>query len=215
MPMNEENKQPEQTPDVPNEEPVNETPAVSHSPETGKKGSGWQMPEPKFQQTSGYLPQGYINEINEAGGFSPKPGIKSVAPKTGKTQPPDQLPEDFDDVPAPPGVQSVEAEADLPDLTMYNVGTPTVPAASAEPEMPEPMPVEATADVEPQPDITEVLEAGSSGIQASTPAPVKSGGILKTILLVLFFFGLGILALVVIAIAYYLFLAESTVNRNF
>ena len=24
---------------------------------------GWQMPEPKFQQTSGYLPQGYLDKV--------------------------------------------------------------------------------------------------------------------------------------------------------
>lgn len=26
-------------------------------------GAGWQMPEPKFQQTSGYLPEGYLDKI--------------------------------------------------------------------------------------------------------------------------------------------------------
>jgi hypothetical protein len=26
-------------------------------------GKGWQMPEPKFQQSSGYLPQGYLDKV--------------------------------------------------------------------------------------------------------------------------------------------------------
>lgn len=30
--------------------------------------SGWQMPEPKFQQSSGYLPQGYLDQVNVGGG---------------------------------------------------------------------------------------------------------------------------------------------------
>ena len=28
---------------------------------------GWQMPEPKFQQSSGYLPQGYLDQVNIVG----------------------------------------------------------------------------------------------------------------------------------------------------
>jgi hypothetical protein len=49
-----------------NELPISEAdttppnPANSAVPSPGK---GWQMPEPKFQQTSGYLPEGYLDKI--------------------------------------------------------------------------------------------------------------------------------------------------------
>lgn len=49
-----------------NELPISEAdttppnPANSAVPSPGK---GWQMPEPKFQQTSGYLPQGYLDKV--------------------------------------------------------------------------------------------------------------------------------------------------------
>lgn len=210
MPMNEENKQPEQPP-----EDSNEAPAVSPSPETAKKSSGWQMPEPKFQQTSGYLPQGYINEINEAGGFSPAPGVTSVGPETGNAQPPEQLPDNFDDVPVPADVPAAE-EAGLSDLTMFNVAVPVNSAEIAEPEMPEPPTVEPVADVEPQPDLADVIEAADDkGPAIASPVPPKGGGALKAFLFILFFLGLGVLALVIVALAYYLFLAENGAGRNF
>ena len=34
-----------------------------------KKSEGWQMPVPKFQQTSGYLPQAYVIALAEGAGF--------------------------------------------------------------------------------------------------------------------------------------------------
>jgi|SRR5687768_4972749 len=39
-----------------------EKPAVREQAAAGK----WEMPKPKFQQTSGYLPQGYLKDIKDA-----------------------------------------------------------------------------------------------------------------------------------------------------
>ncbi|MGD9562208.1 MAG: hypothetical protein AB7F88_08300 [Pyrinomonadaceae bacterium] len=47
-------------------EPV--TPTSPDAPVPGK----WQMPKPKFQQTSGYLPKGYLENLNNDPGSSPE-----------------------------------------------------------------------------------------------------------------------------------------------
>ena len=55
---------------------------------------GWQMPEPKFQQSSGYLPQGYLDKV----AFEvPPPGQVSSAAAA----------------PAPPAESPIEAQPDL------------------------------------------------------------------------------------------------------
>jgi hypothetical protein len=51
-----------QKPDV----PVSDADTTPPNPANGavpSRGQGWQMPEPKFQQTSGYLPQGYLEKV--------------------------------------------------------------------------------------------------------------------------------------------------------
>lgn len=47
-------------------------PNASTAPREAPKaaGSQWKMPEPKFQQTSGYLPQGYLKEMEAAAAAS-------------------------------------------------------------------------------------------------------------------------------------------------
>jgi hypothetical protein len=49
-----------------NELPISEADTTPPNPANSavpSPGIGWQMPEPKFQQTSGYLPEGYLNKI--------------------------------------------------------------------------------------------------------------------------------------------------------
>ena len=70
-----------------NEPPTSEAdttppnPANSAVPSPGK---GWQMPEPKFQQSSGYLPQGYLDKIafnaSPPSNVSPAAAAPAVAP---------------------------------------------------------------------------------------------------------------------------------------
>ena len=59
--------------------------------------SGWQMPEPKFQQTSGYLPQGYLDKV----AFDANPPAQ-VSPAAASAA-----------APAPSPEPAVEAQPDL------------------------------------------------------------------------------------------------------
>jgi len=51
--------------DVPPLGEVDTTPP--NAPEPEQQSGGWKMPEPKFQKTSGYLPQGYLDQVDAAG----------------------------------------------------------------------------------------------------------------------------------------------------
>ena len=49
-----------------NELPISEADTTPPNPANAavpSPGQGWQMPEPKFQQSSGYLPEGYLDKI--------------------------------------------------------------------------------------------------------------------------------------------------------
>ena len=49
-----------------NELPISEADTTPPNPANSavpSPGAGWQMPEPKFQQSSGYLPQGYLDKV--------------------------------------------------------------------------------------------------------------------------------------------------------
>lgn len=62
---------------------------------------GWRMPEPKFQQTSGYLPQGYLEKTGLAGGTAGNSGT-AVAPAAEAPV-----------ADAPPSAVEVEPQPDL------------------------------------------------------------------------------------------------------
>ena len=91
-------------------DPEGDTAAPDRSDAVPPPGGGWQMPQPKFQQTSGYLPQGYIDQIGVAG--AAPSGAAAVAPAL-----------------APPtaGTAAVEAQ---PDLT-EQLEPPPQPTAAA------------------------------------------------------------------------------------
>ena len=60
-------------------DPVSEADTTPPNPSNGavpSPGQGWQMPEPKFQQSSGYLPQGYLDKV----AFSPSAIASPAAP---------------------------------------------------------------------------------------------------------------------------------------
>lgn len=69
---------------VPQEQPfldehTTEPNAPASRPEPPPSRDGWQMPKPKFQQTSGYLPQGYLKNIEQgAGEGNPFPGSEDT-----------------------------------------------------------------------------------------------------------------------------------------
>ena len=117
----------------------------------GEKPAGeWQMPEPVYRKTSGYLPQGFENQFPQ--------------------------------------------------------GTPQAAAASPSPA---PLPAVAAAapaaDVEPQPDIIEVLAAEPP----LAPVTVQAGrSTLSIVLIVLGLIAMGVIIVGFLVIVYYLFLAE-------
>jgi hypothetical protein len=64
-----------------NELPVTEADTTPPNPANSAVPSpsqGWQMPEPKFQQSSGYLPQGYLDKV----GFEPPPQAEASGAAT-------------------------------------------------------------------------------------------------------------------------------------
>jgi hypothetical protein len=72
---------------------------------------GWQMPEPKFQQSSGYLPQGYLEKTGLEGGaaVAPAPAPRTETPAAAPTvvEPQPDLSEQVAD--SPPPVTTVPA----------------------------------------------------------------------------------------------------------
>ena len=70
-----------QKPDVSDADTTPPNPAHGAVPSPGQ---GWQMPEPKFQQTSGYLPQGYLEKVafdaKPPAQVSPAAAAPAVAP---------------------------------------------------------------------------------------------------------------------------------------
>jgi len=63
-----------------NELPISEADTTPPNPANSavpSPGAGWQMPEPKFQQTSGYLPEGYLDRV--AFEAPPPPDVSAAA----------------------------------------------------------------------------------------------------------------------------------------
>lgn len=66
---------------------------------TAAAAAGWQMPEPKFQKSSGYLPQGYLEKL----------GSEAVPRSDGS--PPEELP--ASPVSTPPAPLEIEPQPDI------------------------------------------------------------------------------------------------------
>lgn len=63
---------------------------------------GWEMPEPKFQQSSGYLPQGYLGKLGLEGGAAtaPAPAVNEPEPPGVEVEPQPDLSEQIAEPPA-------------------------------------------------------------------------------------------------------------------
>lgn len=93
-----------------NELPISEAdttpPNPANSAVPSPSGSGWQMPEPKFQQSSGYLPQGYLDKVAfEAPpptDLSAAAAAPAVAPTAAETGPAIEPQPDLNEQLAPP-----------------------------------------------------------------------------------------------------------------
>src|SRR5687768_10914709 len=70
----------------------------------------WEMPKPKFQQTSGYLPQGYLTEMKHAAAATGPPSSDGAG-DVAQAQAPFARPPASDGVPAVP--PAIEPQPDL------------------------------------------------------------------------------------------------------
>lgn len=120
---------------------------------TAAPDGGWQMPEPKFQQTSGYLPQGFEKQF----------------------------------------------------------GTAAAPAPSS----PEPAAEAAPADVEEQPDLSEILTSEPPPMAAPAPVKKERSAALRVTLVVLGLIGMIVFIGAFLAVVYFLFFAPRANGSNF
>ncbi len=167
------------------------------NPGDPKQVHGWQMPQPVFRQSSGYLPEGYLDQIAEfeaaAEAVTDQPNSDSPAAASAAAPVPTSEWSEPDDVPAPPPDDDERLVVDE-DFT--------------------PIPIDDSADVEPQPDVSEEIAVDNLAAAGAVPAPDRSGAA-RVIAFLLFALVFLVIALAIIGVAYYLFLADSPVNGNF
>jgi hypothetical protein len=92
-------------------------PSEAETVQPNKELGGWEMPAPTFQQTSGYLPQGYLGKV----GLDGDSAVAQAAPTSPTTSP---------NAEAPTGPVNVEAQ---PDLSEQIAEPPPEAAAKAAP----------------------------------------------------------------------------------
>lgn len=93
--------------ELPNSE-ADTTPPDPASSAVPSPDQGWQMPEPKFQKSSGYLPQGYLEKLNigappqgEVSGAAAAPAMEPQAEiSASDVEPQPDLSDQLDDQPA-------------------------------------------------------------------------------------------------------------------
>ncbi|MBA2379176.1 MAG: hypothetical protein H0V76_06350 [Blastocatellia bacterium] len=182
----------------PNNAPDPELDTTPPNPGAQLQNTGWQMPDPVFQQSSGYLPQGYLEQIakfqaaEEAVTDSPDASDTPDVPNTSASVNQDTL--DDSDIPAPPpGDDSVDEI------------TEPVEIMSADADW---------AGFEPQPQVPEELSFDDIAATPVALQPQRTGAarIIAFLLVALVFL---VIALSIVGVAYYLFLAESPANSNF
>lgn len=160
------------------------TPPMPAAPAAPAVPAQWSMPEPVFQQTSGYLPQGFLKQIEDFGAATPDddvldiPAIPSNTPIAPLGQPPAE-----------------------PILEMDNAST--VPAAVS-PMIADAAPPPAVS-IEPQPDLSEQIIPDALTPAQPVPAAKSSG--LRTVLIALALLGMLGLLIAFLAFVYLYFIA--------
>lgn len=127
-------------------------------PDAPENKGGWQMPEPKFQQTSGYLPQGYLEK------------------------------------------------ASLDGRSEGDVVPPAEPAGDLPP---------SAADIEPQPEISEQLEAGPTVVPPPAAAVKERSTAARVVMIVLGLLGMILFIAVFLGVVYYLFISPRDGGSTF
>lgn len=93
--------------DPKDEQPDPELDTTAPNPaEAAPPSDGWQMPEPKFQQSSGYLPQGYIDQL----GLGAPGASAAVAQEMASDTPVEPETPPIDIEPQPDLAEQLEAE---------------------------------------------------------------------------------------------------------
>ncbi len=156
--------------------------------------SRWQMPRPVFQQTSGYLPQGFVKEIEKQASWEVQP----AAPAESAVSPDDIADLGFFE-------SSEDRRAGEQDA---------LPVQTAPPNTPPSGPSASIADIaiEPQPDISDQFVYTEEVTPA--PAPSAKGGSGKLMIFVVLVVFLLLLAAIVTAAVYFLILSEGTPASN-
>lgn len=164
----------------------------------------WSMPDPVFQQTSGYLPQGYLKQIEDAAAVSKEgdvldiPAIPPPAPQ---------------DIPEQPAAEAIAAEQILETDDTPTADTTPPPAVFAAPEVSGTEPPPA-ALIEPQPHLSDQFTSDELLPAPAAPAAAKSSG-LRTALIVLGLLGMLALLAVFLAFVYLYFIAVPGEVNNF
>lgn len=156
----------------------------------------WQMPEPVFQHSSGYLPQGFEKRFPQ-----PPPPAPGAAP-AGGVGPADEV-----------AAQPTDPPVDPPfDANITMVGAPKPMAMPAAPSAPP----ASIPPIEPQPEFPDNLASFDDTIPqsaAAAPAPKKRGGIRTAIIVVGILIVLAFVA-VFLAAAYFLYFLPSSEAGN-
>ena len=99
-------------------------------PNAPENKGGWQMPEPKFQQSSGYLPQGYVEKTGMDGGSAGDEAapaampVGDVSPLPAGVEPQPEIAEQLEAGPtvAPPPAPAVKQRSTAARVTMIVLG---------------------------------------------------------------------------------------------
>ena len=172
-------------------------PAPTRTGQTGE----WRMPEPVFQQSSGYLPQGFEKRFAE------------VVPPTTKLDP-DALPAEL----AAASSGTAETPAEVPfDANITMVGAPMPMDLPKKPAKPP----SSVAPIEPpQPEfpdtLTDFSDATETPAQPTPPStqPKKRSGWRTVMILLALGAAIGLLVVFLIAV-YFLFLLPSPEASSF
>ncbi len=174
-------------------------------PATPAAPATWSMPEPVFQQTSGYLPQGYLKQIEDSGGAVPNgdvldiPSIASNTPIAPLGQPSADPILEMDETPVAPATVSHEGHAATPQPAVI-------------PEIPNAAPVPAV-NIEPQPYLSEPSIVDLPAAAPVVPAAKSSG--MRTVLIALALLGMLALLIVFLAFVYAYFIAGTWNSTTF
>ncbi len=145
-------------PAVPDED-LNTTPPQGIQVEDEKKAQAWKMPEPVFQQTSGYLPEG----------FEKRYGADSDDPLLTELEPTEAEPNKAEEVPSDVGPETADAPVEPQVTDLKESVDEDVP--------PTPVVVPANVDVEPQPDLIAELEAEPEPQPVTAITPKKKSAV--------------------------------------